>query len=114
NDSSQMRLLLDQCPQDLRGWEWHYLNRLFHASLRTEKVHQYWALAVAYSPDGKYLATCGGIPDVFSGANPSDPPGELKVWDAVSGKEIANLGKPTSVVTAVAFSPDGRLLAAAT
>jgi RNA polymerase sigma factor (sigma-70 family) len=53
---------------------------------------------VAFSPNGKLLATAGGDKMV-------------RVWDAESGKELAALPGPDRV-TVVAFSPDGTLLAA--
>ena len=31
NNLSGMEALLDECPADLRGWEWHYLKRLRHS-----------------------------------------------------------------------------------
>jgi WD40 repeat protein len=37
--------------------------------------------------------------------------GEIKLWDVASGSEVRTLSGHTYVVTSVAFSPDGRLLA---
>jgi WD40 repeat protein/DNA-binding winged helix-turn-helix (wHTH) protein len=58
------------------------------------KVHQDNGRAVAYSPDGRFLAT---------GAD------NIVLWDAVSRQKIVRLTYP-SVVWALAFSPDGRYL----
>ncbi|MUG95108.1 hypothetical protein F7734_23195 [Scytonema sp. UIC 10036] len=55
--------------------------------------------AVAFSPDGKYLATA------------SDD-NTARVWNAASGKEVFLL-KHEDKVNAVAFSPDGKYLATA-
>ena len=33
NNLSRMEELLDECPADLRGWEWHYLKRLRYSTL---------------------------------------------------------------------------------
>jgi len=55
-------------------------------------------LAMAISPDGKTLAT-GGFEQT------------ARLWSLESGKQIAELGGHRGVVTAVAWSNDGRLLA---
>src|SRR5262249_27874007 len=57
------------------------------------------------SPDGKLLASGSG-----KWAEPKEP-GELKVWDLDRGAERFNLEGHKSVVTGVAFSPDGKTLA---
>jgi WD40 repeat protein/Flp pilus assembly protein TadD len=56
---------------------------------------------VAYSPDGRWLA---------SGTWEDHMDGTIKVWDAASGNEMATL-RHGSAVDAIAVSPDGRLLA---
>src|SRR5258708_32984953 len=61
---------------------------------------------LAYSPDGKYLAgACGN----HSGADA----GEVKIWEASSGREVATLGGYTACLWSVSFSPDGTRLATA-
>jgi WD40 repeat protein len=64
-------------------------------------------LGVAYSPDGRILATAGG--KMYQ----KDTPGEVWLWDTVTGKELLSLQELPSWVYQVAFSPDGRVLAAA-
>ena len=44
---------------DLRGFEWHYLRRLFQRDLLTVKAHVGGVTAVAFTPDGKRLVTSG-------------------------------------------------------
>jgi WD40 repeat protein/tRNA A-37 threonylcarbamoyl transferase component Bud32 len=69
----------------------------------------HWANTVAFSPDGKYLAA--GLGDLYVVA--PDRPGEVRVWDAATGKEVYNLQGHGGWVTSVAFSPDSRHLASA-
>ncbi len=69
----------------------------------TVKAHQYWVMSVAFSPDGRTLATGGGM---WKSA------GELKLWDATTGKLKADLKGHPKIVLSVAFSPDGKTLLA--
>jgi WD40 repeat protein/tRNA A-37 threonylcarbamoyl transferase component Bud32 len=69
------------------------------------KGHANIVLSVAFSPDGKRLASA-------SGANTTPPtPGEVKVWDAQTGQEAFPLKGHTGPVKSVAFSPNGKRLA---
>jgi WD40 repeat protein len=56
--------------------------------------------SVAFSPDGKRLAT-------------SDTSGEIQIWELPSGRQLVNCKGHEHWVWAVAFSPDGNLLASA-
>src|SRR5262249_37239849 len=51
------RDLLLGCERARRGWEWHYLNRVFHRELKTLRGHADVVMSVAYSRDGKRLAS---------------------------------------------------------
>src|SRR4051794_39649038 len=65
------------------------------------KGHTDAVFAVAYSPDGKFLATAS-----FDNT--------LKLWEAASGKEVKTYGGATGhtkQVISVSFSADGSMLA---
>ncbi len=67
--------LLDGCPEDLRGLEWHYVSRQCHLDLKTFPDAQPSVNAVAFSPDGRRVATGSG-PFQYGGT------GDLVVRDA--------------------------------
>lgn len=98
-------LLAKQIPQpgqkDLRGFEWYYLQRLCHGERKT-LVLEYPVYGAAFAPDGRLLATVGGV---------FDQPGEVKLWDVASGQLRARLQGHSRDVHAVAFAPDGQTLA---
>jgi len=60
---------------------------------------QPYIYGLAYSPDGKFVASGGG-------------PGVVKLWDAATGQILSSLDRIEGAVESVAISPDGRWLAA--
>lgn len=66
--------------------------------------------AVTFSPDGRLVASGGGIPgDLNFGVQGQDY--TVRVWDAARGRALHVLSGHTQPVYAAAFSPDGRILA---
>jgi WD40 repeat protein/tRNA A-37 threonylcarbamoyl transferase component Bud32 len=96
----------DAETRDLRSFEWHYLKRLGHLEFDTFRGHTAAVMSVAYSNNGRWLASAAGDDGSKS------RPGEVKVWDCATGLVRHCLSTTLGLVETVTFSPDGRLLAA--
>jgi WD40 repeat protein len=105
--------------------------------LHTIKKHTDWVTALAYSPDGKFLASAdrnGGL-QIWEGESAKEfnalaghktmvtgvafltgvvasasEDGTIKLWDAKEGKEIKSWNAHAAGVQSVDFAPDGRLV----
>ena len=99
--SGAARRALEAAPAEYRDWEWlHFTSRLDEARLVLARP-THWAdltdKPVAFRLDGKQVAT--GQDD-----------GTVRVWDAATGREVANLRGEGQAIRELAFSPDGRRL----
>ncbi len=100
--------LLDDCPERLRGWEWHFLKRQRYGNAPPLQ-HPATVTRVIFSPDGRQLASvCMD--------------GTFQIWDERTGRVLHTLGRQavlervpttTSLCRGMAYSSDGRSLALA-
>src|SRR5262245_9031324 len=96
NEPANVRRLLDSAPEELRNWEWHYLDAVSDTSLLTLEGGN----SASFSPDGSRIVT-------------ASQDGTMRVWDAVSCKELARLEGHTGWVYSARFSTDGARIVSA-
>ena len=68
-----------------------------------KEAHAAWAMDVAYSPDGRWLASAG--------VDERELGGEVTLWEAATGVKVHEFPPSRDAVLGVAFSPDSRWLA---
>jgi hypothetical protein len=73
-----------------------------HQTVRVLGGHRGHVNAVAFSSDGKMLASAAGEPALF---------GEVKLWNVADGKLIRTIEGHIDALYSVAISPDGKTLA---
>jgi WD40 repeat protein/serine/threonine protein kinase len=94
----QFRHVPEERPNDVRVWDAETGQPV---SLPFQ--HNLLLQDASFSPDGHHVLTVSGV-DRGSG---DERPGELRVWDAVSGRPVTPALKHGGEVFSACFSPDG-------
>ncbi len=84
-----------EAQEDLRDFEWHHLWRKYHGEESRLLGHTGPVIAVASSPDGKWIA---------SGSTDRT----IKIWNATTSKEHRTFAGHSDLVNEVAFSLDSQ------
>jgi len=95
SNMQRLRELLELCPADLRGWEWHRLNHVSDQASMTLQGHSERVYSVAFSPDDKRIVS-------------SSKDKTIKIWDAATGAELMTLRGHSNQVYGMAISSDGK------
>jgi WD40 repeat protein/serine/threonine protein kinase len=97
--------LLHGCPIARRGWEWHYVNRLCHPERLSLEVPAGSVYVIAFSPDGRRIATGTGGPYSAGGGGAN-----VALWDRATGQRRLTPRGTEHPIWSLAFSPDGTKL----
>ncbi len=115
---AEAEAILDRCEPARRGWEWHFLKGLDSAEIFTLRGNftprgEVRAVGrVAWSPDGRWIATSGGGNPYFQNSGQKVEPDTVVLWDAATGRLVHTLRDYRHLIDVIAFTPDGRLIAA--
>lgn len=105
SDFARARELLLKCPKQHRNWEWGWMLARCNRDMMTLEGHTGAVAAIAYSPDGKRLASAAR----FAISREKDCVG--RIWDTQSGRLLHELKGHTGWLRSISFSPDGKLVA---
>jgi WD40 repeat protein len=125
NNLSRADELLKECEADLRGWEWHFLDRYVHPDSLTLRQHTAGVVSLAFSADGDRLASVSSPMlnrHVYEGVrrNGRRKPttnswqgkaGAVRIFRTSDGSELLRIDPKTDLVCCVALSPDGKSVA---
>jgi eukaryotic-like serine/threonine-protein kinase len=99
-DDSRAERLLDECPVELRGWEWRHLKRPSSAAPIAFVGHTGEVWDAVFSPDGRRVASAS-----FDHT--------IKLWDAATGRLERTLEGHEARAYSVAFDREGKHLISA-
>ncbi len=108
NNVARAQEYLQNCDDEMRGWEWDYVDGHCRVALRTFAEHGQSVNCVALSPDDRWIAVGTG-----NFLDRRGPPGDLVVRELATGEARFAPRKLANGVSAVAFSPDGQSIASA-
>ena len=93
-NTSEVHRRLNDCPEELRGWEWRHLDLGCNLSLQTLEGHEDGVSSVAWNPAGTRIVS-GSQDDT------------LRIWDAATGTSLQTLEGHRDQVISVAWNPAG-------
>jgi WD40 repeat protein/predicted Ser/Thr protein kinase len=105
-DAERMRGLLEECPENLRGWEWSYLRSIADQSVRTLRVAEQGPFFAAMNSAGTGIATVASRDTItFLTPETSAP---RWVHRRTGGEDIIDMSPDGRLVATAWRPPDGR------
>ena len=93
-NTTEARRRLNDCPEELRGWDWGHLDLACDLSLQKLEGHESSVRSVVWNPAGTRIV---------SGSDDKT----LRIWDAATGTTLQTLEGHESGVTSVAWNSAG-------
>lgn len=90
----EARAILNEAPAEWRNWEWSFLQAQSDNSIAVLRGHEDSVESAAFSPDGAQVVT-------------TDEGNTARVWDAVTGDEVAKFHDRNIHIVDATFTPDG-------
>ena len=93
--STEVPKMLKECPEDLRNWEYDYLQNMYEQSSMTIPAYEMkWIRGISFTSDGSEIISAG-------------LDGTVRSWDSMTGNELQRLQMDPNI-SYMDFSPDGR------
>jgi WD40 repeat protein len=115
--------LLSECDANMRGWEWHFLDRYFHPDSMTLRQHTAGVVSLAFSSNGDRLVSLSSVlqnrrifDDISGHRKPTTTSshgsaGAIRIHRTSDGLELLRIDPKANLVCCIALSPDCKSVA---
>jgi WD40 repeat protein len=120
NNHGRANDLLEECDADLRGWEWHFLDRSLHPESVPLRPDTAAVVGLTFSADGRRLASVSsanherrvyGSRGSWETKGGHGSAGAVRIFQTSDGHELLRIDRHADLLFCVALSPDGKHVA---